>query len=167
MKKIWAPNLKEAHNGISALKSKPKAIVLHVGTNDLAHASEEFIVKSVLDIFSIVNARGIKFIWSNVIPRGDDIDLNGKACVINALITRDLAKRVGAYISRNDNFYDNDVFNAAIYDDGVHLLKEGTSILAQNTRRTVCRCLNKEFVTVKKPNRKNDFHHQKRNPYKR
>ena len=113
--------------------------MLHTVTNDLPHLSEDQIVKYVIDIYQLVNKQIIKFIWSNIVPRNDNIELNTKANLINALIARELAKQDGAYISRNDNLYHRDLLNTSLFDEGgVHLIDKGISTLAQNARITVC-----------------------------
>ena len=111
----------------------------------------ELIVSMIYDIYQIVNSRQAKYIWNNIIPRNDDPCLNAKAALINALVGVRLINEDGVFITRNDNFYSGDTINPALFtDDGVHIHEMGISKLANNTRSSICRSLDKEYVAKSK-----------------
>ena len=148
VKKIWAPKLQDALNVVKSLESRPKVVLLHSATNDLPDVDVNDIVKHVVDIYEIVKNMNIKFVWSNMVPRNDNPELNAKAHLVNAMIGNQLLHKDGTYIVRNGNFYDGDMVNVDLFDkDGIHVANRGISTLAQNVRITLCRSLNKEFVT--------------------
>ena len=148
VKKIWAPQLKDAFDIVTNMKENPKVVFLHSATNDLQHLHENDIVKYVLDIYETVNNLGIKFVWSNIVPRTDNNEINSKAYLVNAMVCRELVRKEAAFILRNENFYDGDMINHFLLnEDGVHLTDRGTSVLAQNVKRAICRCLDIPFVS--------------------
>ena len=152
VKKIWSPRIEGAYKAIVELEYNPKVIVLHTSTNDLIHLNENKIVDVVMKIYEEVDKRGSKFVYSDIAPRMDNIELNAKAQIINAVVASKLVKKDNAFISRNDNFYNRSVINKDLYKmDGIHLNEQrGSGILAQNTRITICRSLDKELISPKR-----------------
>ena len=162
VRKIWAPRIKDAYSAIESMQIKPKAILVHTSTNDLKFLGEDEIVKGIIDTYHLTKNWGVKFIWSDITPRTDNIELNAKAQLVNALVGWKLAKCDGIIFCRNDNFYECGVINASLFEDEVHLNSDkGAGILAQNARFAICRALNKEFVP--NPNKLKI----RNNPYKR
>ena len=147
VKKLWAPCIKDAYSLLESMPGKPKAILLHTSTNDLQHLHEDEIVKCVLDTCRLANQRGSKVIWSCIVPRLDNDELNAKAQLVNAMIGMWLTKEDGVTLSRNGNFYNHDVINTSLYtEDGIHVNEKGGGLLAQNTKHSICRALNIESM---------------------
>ena len=147
---IAAAKIKHAnHYTIGPLK-KAKVVLLHTSTNDL---DDEQISWYITEIYRLLNGRGIKFVWSNIVPRSDHF-LNVKTELINAKVGVSLWGKDGVYISRNYNFYMRDMINAAFFaEDGIHVYDQGIKQLARNTRSALYRSLNIEFASTK-PGRK-------------
>ena len=104
-----------------------------------------------MEIYEILNKSNVKFVWSNIVPRNDNPELNAKAALINAMVGVRVMKKDGVYIVRNDNFYSGDIINPALFnEDGIHIFEAGIGKLANNVRSTICRSLNKEFVPSNK-----------------
>ena len=153
-KKVWAPRIYDVLQTVKNMQDKPKVVLLHTSTNDLEDIDDEQIVADITEIYHLLNKRGIKLVWSNIVPRNDSSVLNSKTELINAKVGFSLMNKDGVYIARNDNFYIRDVINTSLYDeDGIHVFDKGITKLAQNARSALCRSLNKEFVTTK-PKRK-------------
>ena len=100
---LFTPNLKSVYDFVVAMPEKPKAIVLHCGTNDLNATDENVMLETLGSVHKILEARGIKMIHSYILPRGD-IMLTAKAEVINSRVVQMLAAKHGVYISWYDNF---------------------------------------------------------------
>ena len=147
VKKLWTPRIYDALEAIRNLTEKPKFVYLHCGTNDLEEIDPEQMVSDIGEIYNILKGRDIKFAWSNIIPRRDTNVLNAKAELVNAMVGIKLMNKDGAYIVRVDNFYLRDAIIPEYFnEDGVHITGRGITILAQNARAAICRCLNVEFV---------------------
>ena len=154
-KKLWCPRIHDAPKIIGEQQklqqSSPKVCVLHVGTNDLAHLSEQEIVNEVFKVHQILKSMESKLIFSTIAPRFDVPKLNVKAQLVNALVISRLEEVSDVIISRNDNLYTNGVINREFYDeDGVHVNDTGASKIANNTRYAVGRALNIEVGAQKK-----------------
>ena len=150
VRRIWAPKMYYALDIVKNMTETPKVVFIHTSTNDLEEVDDEQIISDVNEIYTILNGKGIKFVWSNILPRKDNLILNAKAELINAKIGVFLRGKVDAYISRNDNFYLRDIINPAFFnDDGVHVYENGIKQLARNTRAALCRSLDIEFVSAK------------------
>lgn len=171
VKKEWTPRLADARAKIWALKSKPKVVLVHSGTNDLQHLGEDVIVQNVIDTYKMCNERGIKFIWSGITPRKDDMQINAKADLVNAMINFRLTGKDGATTSRHEYLYDKGIINESCFEDDIHVNeKKGSSLLAQNARASICRALEIEYSVDNKrvqkrnnENRNNNRSYQDRN----
>ena len=151
LKKVWTPHLSDALREITSLIIKPKVIFLHTATNDLPMLTEEEIVGKVIEIQKICTQRGIKFIWSGIIPRGDDPSLSSKGQLVNAMLSYTLGKDDMTFISWNGNFVDDrGVIDKSLYEDETHLnLMNGSRLLAMNTRYSICEAFGKDVTNLK------------------
>ena len=91
---------------------------------------ENDIVDKVNQIYELAKQRGIKVIYSTIVPRKDE---NGeshfKAQRINAMLGSKFAAKEGILLSCNLNFYVNGVIDESLYEDDVHLNKKGQASL--------------------------------------
>ena len=140
VKKVWAPTLKTVLDFVTALQIKPKLVVVHSGTNDLGKQSNESIAQLVADIQEVLMRSGIKFVFSEIVPRLDELDF--KAQVVNAM-TYSLLANKDVTIAKNSSFYDRGVINKDLFEvDGVHITDtSGAGCLASNIRYAICRSL--------------------------
>ena len=102
VKKVWAPGLNDAFNFVSAFSSNPKVVIIHSGTNDLGNYSNENIVELVNNIHEILSIRGIKMVYSEIVPRMDELDFNAQ--VVNALVYKSIANNTGLPFQRMSVF---------------------------------------------------------------
>ena len=122
VKKIWAPKICDALHFVKNSQVMPKVILLHTSTNDLEVMDAEQIVSIIGEIYQVVNDKNAKFIWSNIVPRNDNLSLNAKAALINAMVGVHLMNKEGVFFIRNDNFYLGDMIDPALFhEDGVHM----------------------------------------------
>ena len=149
--------LKDAIEKISVCEYIPKVIVLHVGTNDILDRDAKLIVDDIVKAYDLVKDSDTKFVFSSICPRTDDVKLNLKAQLINAMAASILDLSKNASVLRHDNLYEHGVVNSKLYvddegnNDGVHVNKLGSSFIASNTKLAVGRVLNLN-ITVKRRN---------------
>ena len=153
----WAPKLKDALDCVLAMMEKPKVVLLHVGTNDIEHATEEEMLDNVNKIQEILENRGIKLVYSYVIP-SDTKAKTAKSEVVNSRVVQKFAASDDVFIGRNDNFYHYGVKSDKLFlEDGIHLNDDGTKALVRQTKEVLCRSLGIEYH--------NNFNHNNSNRY--
>ena len=130
---------------------------MHVGTNDILDRDAKLIVDDIVKAYDLVKDSDTKFVFSSICPRTDDVKLNLKAQLINAMAASILDLSKNASVLRHDNLYEHGVVNSKLYvddegnNDGVHVNKLGSSFIASNTKLAVGRVLNLN-ITVKRRN---------------
>ena len=133
------------HEEIESLQHHPEVVYLYVGTNGMRNSAENVICDKVMDLYKQVHGKGMKFIYSNITPRGDLLDTKGQ--IANILIAQQLRPCENAYISYNNNLYNRGHFEKGNYDnDGIHVNEKGASILAQNATLAICISLGEEVI---------------------
>ena len=141
----WAPKLKDALDCVLAMAEKPKVVLLHVGTNDIEHATEDDMLDNINKIQEILENRGIKLVYSYVIPSNTKAK-TAKSEVVNSRVVQRFAASDDVFIGRNDDFYHYGVKSDKLFqEDGIHLSDDGTKALVRQTKEVLCRSLGIEF----------------------
>ncbi len=160
----WTPKLSNALETVTAMQEKPKVVMLHSGTNDLADMdeNENGMLESIKSIYDVLEARGIKFVYSFILPRNGR-DATGNAEVLNSRVVRMFAQKEDVFICRNDSFYWHGVQNERLFHaDGVHVNDDGTRALVNQTKEVLCRSLDIE-VPQHRFNSNNRYNRNNRN----
>ena len=110
------------------LAHAPEYLVLHVGTNDLRQKSPRQIATSITKLGHEINANmpNTKLILSEVIVRNDDPQLMIKVKEVNSKLSQVCLS------NRWDLLTHGNILVKHLNPYGVHLNKQGTSILAKN-----------------------------------
>lgn len=116
VKEIFASKLQDVIGFVKTMKANPQLVLLHTGTNDLPSQPDEQIVDRIVEIYDLLRMRRVKLVWSNFVPRGDDIDLNTKGYVINKKVEKELGEKPGAYIAQNNDFYLRDMLHPSVLE---------------------------------------------------
>ena len=108
------------------LQYKPKAIILHCGTNNLRRDSPEVVANKVISLAVKVKRRVANVAVSGIIMRTDSNELEQKRREANELIKRGLHQH-------HVDFIDHENINSYHLDNsGLHLNQFGTNILSGN-----------------------------------
>ena len=116
------------------IRKKPKKIILHVGTNDVAgRGKRNQISQKIVILAKNVKSQNssIKIAVSSIIHRSDDLSLNVKICQINENLKKLCSDNHLEFIC-NDNIK-NDCLNVG----GLYLNIKGTINLAANFRKFI------------------------------
>ena len=71
-----------------SLRENPDHFILNLGTNDLnTEKSPELIAKSIVDLATTLKGSSRHVSVSSITGRGDNSNLNGKGCEVNAHLT--------------------------------------------------------------------------------
>ena len=141
-------------------------VYVHVGTNNLGKMTEKEICDKVMKIYEIVHERNIKFVYSNIAPRNDALDVKGQ--ITNILIAQSMRSSIDAQVCHNENLYNRGNFDKNNYDeDGIHLNTKGTSILALNAKHAICKGLDKRVVRKQRFQRSSNRFDNRRNNFNR
>ena len=142
--------LDDATKNIKDRTSIPhRAVAIHVGTNDLVrHRPEEIVTKMEELVKTIVTkAPNTQVVISSIVTRTDSKrrssgkDLKPELEYVNAAIKLKLANNSKVSIVSNDN-----IGEAYLSTDFLHLDKSGTSRLASNIKKCVAKALNIPLV---------------------
>ena len=70
------------------LATKPDAVIIHVGTNDIKNSSPEKVAESMLDLGKDIkqDCGKVELIFSTIITRTDVLSLNAKINCYNSLL---------------------------------------------------------------------------------
>ena len=102
--------------------------ILHVGTNDVrSEKTPNEIAESVMEAASSLSTQENEVMVSGLCKRGDDLDLNKKVLLVNAVLKRK-CKQTGMIYICNENIDESKHLNGS----KLHLNREGDSILASN-----------------------------------
>ena len=117
-----------SHYAKPTLSTAPDAIILHISTNDLKAKTPEAIVNAAADIGESITQQNkdIKVTFSEIITRADDESLTRKVNLYNSLLAKLCIERNWKLISNNN------INKSNLNSYGLHLNKNGTSILAKN-----------------------------------
>ena len=133
--------LKETKDYFEASESKDHqdAFILQSLCNDIQMKSADECTKELTDIIDAIESKhkDSRIIISLGLPR-DDVTLNRKVEKINVLLKESLAGRKTVNICDNSNlFYRGTAQQGILKEDGLHLTKDGTKMLAKNIRETL------------------------------
>ena len=110
------------------IEESPNTVVIHVGTNDLKQKdkTKENIAKEIMNIGITSRKHGAKNIVISSIVTRRGVNLDRKRKEVNMLL-KDMCVKEGFYYLDNDN-----VTFDKLYKDGVHLVENGSIVLANN-----------------------------------
>ena len=133
--------LEETKNYFEALESSDHqdAYILQSLCNDIPKKSADECTKELSDIIDAIESKhkDSRIIVSLALPR-DDPTLNRKIEKINILLKENLTGRKTVHICDNSNlFYRGMAQQGILKEDGLHLTKEGTKLLAKNLRESL------------------------------
>ena len=137
-RKIVSYTLEDVEHNIRDLRSQPKAIVIHSGTNDIKNgvSAEEIIDRYQHIVRDLKNKfRDTEVILSSIAPREDNDWGQRQVEYINAAVNRKLGDNVTFVCNR-------DLWGRGVKKrDGVHLTEAGTSILASHIKAGITQVL--------------------------
>ena len=112
---------------------QPRAVVLLIGTNNLAVSSAEGVARGILAVANETHARvpGATVLVCGLLPRGAANDpLRAKAAAVNALLQRALAENPSLrYVAPPDGFITADgTLDATLLPDGLHPAAAGYAL---------------------------------------
>ena len=138
-RKILTYTLEETKTELEKIKEAPKAIVYHVGTNNVKKDPPEKITKMINEVVNL--AQATKVIISNIVSRDDDHVFQTNLEFINANINMKYIKAPN--ISTIKHFNIGKINRAR---DGTHLNTIGTSKLACNIKHAVAKALSIDVI---------------------
>lgn len=110
----------------------PSTIVIHVGTNDLEHLTDEEVTSELESLLS--NTSKIfphsKIIFSDLLPRRDELNENVRK--VNTNIKKKLAKIPNLHFQANDSFH-----SATLFHDDKHLNKKGFLLFVKTLKSSI------------------------------
>lgn len=126
----------------------PVAVVINVGTNDIAQNSGEYIpeftMNCIQSMAELADYNGIKVILSSVLPGGsfpwrkEIKDVPQKIDALNVLIKAYADSKGYLYIDYNTAMRDeNGAMKAGLSSDGIHPTKEGYRIMEQKAKEVI------------------------------
>ena len=117
-----------SHYAKPTLSTAPDEIILHIGTNDLKAKTPEAVVDAATDLGESITQenKDIKVTFSEIITRADDESLTRKVNLYNSFLAKVCIERNWKLISNNN------INKSHLNSYGLHLNKNGTSIIAKN-----------------------------------
>ena len=113
---VWATQLKDALTYVENMKTTPRVVIVHTGNEDLVTLTEDEMVTLVVKIYEELFRKEVKFVWSNILPRGDDFELKTKGYFVNVKVGKELAHRPGAHVGKMEDFCLRDLLCDSILD---------------------------------------------------
>ena len=114
-----------------------KAVVLHVGANNISDAepSETIIneLKNTADTIRNVNPE-VKILISSILPRRNDRLINNAISEANRSIKEVCQEQNYVYIDHDEKFFKNGKPDVSLYKDGINLNRKGGKFLGQNIK---------------------------------
>ena len=150
--------LQETKHYFEALESSEQqdAFILQSLCTEITKKSADECSKELTDIIDTIEFkfRDTKVIISLGLPR-DDVTLNRKVEKVNILLKESLAGRQKVHLCDNSNlFYRGAAQQGILKEDGLHLSKDGTKLLAKNIRETLYDAF--DFPVITYDSREND-----------
>ena len=122
-----------------------KAIVLHVGTNNVSDADQpETIsdeIKDLADTIKNIN-NGAKVIVSSILPRRNDRLVNNVISATNQSLRQACEEKGYHFLDNTPRFMINGVPDSSLYRDNLHLNPRGGKLLGENIRQKLNTILN-------------------------
>lgn len=130
----------------------PVAVVINIGTNDIALNSGEYVPQFTMDCIQsmaeLADYNGIRVILSSVLPVGEypwrkDVkEVPQKIDALNSMIKAYADSKGFAYIDYNTPMREaNGSMKAALANDGVHPTKEGYTVMEKIAKEVVDRVI--------------------------
>lgn len=119
---------------------KTKAVVLHVGTNNVADADlpenivEEF--RDLIDTVQNINSNA-HIVISSILPRKNDKLLNRIISETNTALNDFCREKKHHFLDNTDKFMKNGSPDTTLYSDHIHLNPKGGKLLGENIRHMV------------------------------
>ena len=138
--KVVSYTQEQAHRSINNITGNPKAIILHVGTNDIKNNIDADVIISNYECLVgqiKQNHPETKVILSSILPREDNHTFQRNVEYVNAAINRKFATVDDVVIIRNSDIYGKKLKR----HDGIHLTDQGISRLASHIRDSVLTAL--------------------------
>ena len=126
----------QACQSVGEITGKPKAIVLHVGTNDVKNnVDADEIISNYNNLLKQIRQKlpDTKIVLSNILPREDNHTFQQNVEYVNAAVNRKFATLNDVVIVKNSDIYGKKLKK----QDGVHLTDPGRSRLAAHIRDSV------------------------------
>jgi hypothetical protein len=119
-----------SHYAKPTLSTAPDEIILHIGTNDLKAKTPEAVINAAANLGESITQlhKDTKLTFSEIITRVDDESLTRKVTLYNSLLAKLCLERNWQLISHNN------IDKSHLNSYGLHLNKNGTSILAKNIK---------------------------------
>ncbi len=141
--KLTTYYVEDALKGINELKTDnpPKVFVLHSGTNNLKTQTPEEVLPLYEKLVHRIRSKfpGSKLVYSSVVPREDNRDVQLNVNYLNAAFHRKYGRDKDIFVINKNS----DIRGFRLKRrDGIHLTDEGTSCLARHIRDGVKAILN-------------------------
>lgn len=121
-------------------KSVPH-VVIHVGVNDLRkpHSSVDDVFSKYCQTVHDVSSKSDKITLSLLLPCDEQPLCSNIMALNNLIITKFLKTEKNSKISvcMNDNFTSAGILNSKLFEDSVHINREGTKVLCSNLKRSM------------------------------
>lgn len=136
--------IKLAEDESSGIKHT-KAIVLHIGTNNVSDAdqpetiTDEF--KDLADTIRNINS-GAKIIVSSILPRRNDKLVNNVITATNHSLRQACEEKGYFFLDNAPRFMKNSVPDQMLYSDNIHLNPKGGKVLGESIRQKLNTVLN-------------------------
>ena len=137
-KKIRCPTIDAAAETMTSINGKYDNIIVHVGVNDLRdeNVSVGHIFRKYEDMVHKVQLKASKVTLSLLTPC-EEQPLSSNTVALNSLILSKFSKSVDIKICFNDNFSKQGSRIESLYEDDIHLNKQGTKVLCSNLKKSV------------------------------
>lgn len=117
-----------------------KAVVLHVGTNNVSDADQpESIADEMKDLANTVNNINseAKIIVSSVLPRRNDRLVNRVISETNQALRNACEEKGYHFLDNTPSFMTDNIPNSALYRDNIHLNPRGGKTLGENLQKKI------------------------------
>ena len=165
MRTIENSVIKMADEDFSSVR-KAKAIVLHVGTNNVTDADQPQAIaeemRDLADTISNINSDA-KIIVSSILPRKNDKLVNQAIMATNHSLKEVCEDKGYHFLDNNPGFIVNGIPDSSLYRDSIHLNPKGGKLLGTNIRQKLNSILNLsenniESEAVPSDTQQSDFH---------